>query len=93
MAISDVMRVRVVAVAPTDTAHVAVLRMLEEDVGAVAVCEEGRVVGIFTERDVLRLGGEHTDLQELERPLQHQGTPTPFGSYALRDLFLRAHHR
>ncbi|HZG36643.1 MAG TPA: CBS domain-containing protein [Gaiellaceae bacterium] len=65
MAISDVMRVRVVAVAPTDTAHVAVLRMLEEDVGAVAVCEEGRVVGIFTERDVLRLGGEHTDLEQV----------------------------
>jgi CBS domain-containing protein len=36
--------------------------MLEESVGSVAVCEGGRLVGIFTERDVLALAGEGTDL-------------------------------
>ncbi|HWH06499.1 MAG TPA: CBS domain-containing protein [Gaiellaceae bacterium] len=65
MAIGDVMRVRVVTVEPSDTARIAVLRMLEEDVGAVAVCEGGRLVGIFTERDVLRLEGEGTALAEV----------------------------
>jgi CBS domain-containing protein len=51
-----------VAVAPTDSARIAVLRMLEEAVGSVVVCDDGRLVGIFTERDVLRLAGESVDL-------------------------------
>jgi CBS domain-containing protein len=39
--------------------------MLEENVGSVAVCEESRLVGIFTERDVLRLAGEGRDFHEV----------------------------
>jgi CBS domain-containing protein len=62
MAIGDVMRTRVVSVESNDSARLAVLRMLEEGVGAVAVCEAGKLVGIFTERDVLALSGEGTDL-------------------------------
>jgi CBS domain-containing protein len=62
VAIGDVMRTRVVTVTPADTARLAVLRMLEEGVGSVAVCEGGKLVGIFTERDVLSLAGEGTDL-------------------------------
>jgi len=56
------MRTRVVAVNPDDSARLAVLRMLEEGVGSVAICEGGKLVGIFTERDVLALSGEGTDL-------------------------------
>jgi CBS domain-containing protein len=33
----------------------AVSRMRQEGVGCVLVCEAGRVVGIFTERDLMRL--------------------------------------
>jgi CBS domain-containing protein len=62
MAIGDVMRTRVVTVSTGDSARLAVLRMLEEGVGSVAVCEEGRLVGIFTERDVLALAGDGADL-------------------------------
>jgi CBS domain-containing protein len=62
MAIGDVMRTRVVTVSADDSARLAVLRMLEEGVGSVAVCEGGRLVGIFTERDVLVLSGDGTDL-------------------------------
>ena len=62
MAIGDVMRTRVVAVNADDSARMAVLRMLEEGVGSVAVCEGGKLVGIFTERDVLALAGDGTDL-------------------------------
>jgi CBS domain-containing protein len=65
MAIGDVMRTRVVTVEPTVTARLAVLRMLEEGVGSVAVCEDGKLVGIFTERDVLALAGEGTDLESV----------------------------
>jgi CBS domain-containing protein len=63
MAIGDVMRTRVVTVNADDSARLAVLRMLEEGVGSVAVCEGGRLIGIFTERDVLGLAGEGTDLE------------------------------
>jgi len=62
MAIGDVMKTRVVAVNAGDSARLSVLRMLEEAVGAVAVCDAGKLVGIFTERDVLALAGEGTDL-------------------------------
>ena len=59
------MRVRLVTVEPGDSARLAVLRMLEEDVGSVAVCEGGNLVGIFTERDVLRLAGDGAALDEI----------------------------
>jgi CBS domain-containing protein len=65
MAIADVMRTRVVSVETGDSARLAVLRMLEEEVGSVAVCEGGKLVGIFTERDVLTLTGEGTDLDSV----------------------------
>ena len=66
MAIGDVMRTRVVTVNTDDSARLAVLRMLEEGVGSVAVCESGKLIGIFTERDVLGLAGEGTDLDAVK---------------------------
>lgn len=65
MSIADVMRVRLVQVSPDETVQAAIARMAEEDVGSVAVCEGTRLVGIFTERDVLRLAGERADLERL----------------------------
>ena len=56
--IADVMSLRVVSVRPDETVQLAIARMLEENVGSVAVCEDMRLVGIFTERDVLRLAGD-----------------------------------
>jgi CBS domain-containing protein len=58
MPIADVMPLRLVSVQPGESVQVAIARMLEEGIGAVAVVEEGRLAGIFTERDVLRLAGE-----------------------------------
>ncbi len=66
MALADAMTVRVVTVRPDETVQLAIARMLEENVGAVAVCEEHRLVGIFTERDVLRLAGEGSQFGELK---------------------------
>ena len=60
------MTVRVVSVGPEDKVQVAIARMLEENVGAAVVCDEHRLVGIFTERDVLRLAGEGTQFGELK---------------------------
>ena len=59
------MRLRVVSIKPDDTAQVAVGRMLEENVGSVAVCDGDQLVGIFTERDVLRLANDGAALGEL----------------------------
>jgi CBS domain-containing protein len=52
------MTARVVSVRPDDSVQVAISRMMEEHVGSVAVCEGSHLVGIFTERDVLRLASE-----------------------------------
>jgi CBS domain-containing protein len=65
MAIADVMSFRVVTVKPDDPVSLAIARMLEEGIGSVAVCEGERLVGIFTERDVLRLAGEGPDFAEV----------------------------
>jgi CBS domain-containing protein len=63
--IADVMSLRVVSVRPDETVQLAIARMLEENVGSVAVCEGNQIVGIFTERDVLRLAGDGGRLAEL----------------------------
>lgn len=67
MAVADVMNLRLVSVRPGESAQVAVARMLESGVGSVLVCEDDRLLGIFTERDVLRLvgGGARIDLGEI----------------------------
>jgi CBS domain-containing protein len=58
MPVGDAMTVRVVTVSPQATVQEAIARMLEEGIGAVAVCDGPLLVGIFTERDVLRVAGE-----------------------------------
>lgn len=63
--IVDAIGPRLVSVGPDETVQVAIARMLEENVGSVAVSEEGRLVGIFTERDLLRLAGEGRDFLDL----------------------------
>ena len=65
MPIVDVMDLRLVRVAPQDFVQTAIERMLEENVGSVAVCEGPRIVGIFTERDVLRLAGRRARFDEV----------------------------
>ena len=65
MSIADVMSTRLVYVAPEATALEAIRRMAEAGVGSVAVCDGSRLVGIFTERDVLRLAGEAAALDQV----------------------------
>jgi CBS domain-containing protein len=65
MPIADVMSLRVVSVRPDEFVQVAIGRMLEENVGSVAVTNGAELVGIFTERDVLRLAGEGASFGEV----------------------------
>ena len=74
MLVGSAMNVRVVSVRPDETVQVAIARMMEEGIGAVVVCEGPRLVGIFTERDVLRLAAEGSD----------------FGSARLEDVMTRS---
>jgi CBS domain-containing protein len=62
-------------VAPTQTVAEAVRLLRQEEVGCVLVCDNGRLVGIFTERDLMRrilaLG------KPLTSPLAECMTPEP----------------
>jgi CBS domain-containing protein len=57
------MRVRLVTAKPDEPAADAIRRMLEANIGSVVVCEDNQPVGIFTERDVMRLAGEGADFE------------------------------
>ena len=59
------MSTRLVHVEPEATVLTAIRRMAEAEVGSVAVCDGSRLVGIFTERDVLRLAGEAAALDQV----------------------------
>ena len=65
MQIGGVMRVRLVTAAPDETAGAAIRKMLDAGVGSVVVCDGPALVGIFTERDVLRLAGEGADFDAI----------------------------
>ena len=66
MQIGSVMRVQVVTATPDETAAQAIGKMLEANIGSVVVCEDNAPVGIFTERDVLRLAGEGADFDAVK---------------------------
>jgi len=60
--IIDVMSTRLVQADPDESVRAASRRMVEFAVGSVVVCDGARLVGILTERDVLRLAGHGADL-------------------------------
>jgi len=69
MQVGTVMHVQLVTARPDETAADAIRRMIERNVGSIVVTEDNAVVGIFTERDVLRLAGAGADFEtaSLER--------------------------
>jgi CBS domain-containing protein len=52
--LGDVMTKDVLTVAPEDTIGEAAQKMTDQGVGAVVVSDFGRLIGIFTERDLMR---------------------------------------
>ena len=66
MNVGAVMATRVVTVKPDESVQGAIGRMMESHVGSVAVCDGHELVGIFTERDVLRLASEGTSFADVK---------------------------
>jgi len=56
-AIGELMAREVLAVAPEDTLGEAAQRMADQNVGSAVVLESGRLIGIVTERDIMRAVG------------------------------------
>jgi CBS domain-containing protein len=54
MQIADVMRQEFITVAPEDTLGEVARKMVDKNMGAVIVKDYGRLVGILTERDMLK---------------------------------------
>jgi CBS domain-containing protein len=74
VSIADVMSTYVVQGEPGGSVREAARRMSEAGIGSVAVCEGSRLVGILTERDVLRLVAAGADL---DRVLVRDAMTTP----------------
>jgi CBS domain-containing protein len=53
MQIKDVMTREVECIEPNQSVKEAAVRMKETDVGPLPICEDGRVVGILTDRDIV----------------------------------------
>jgi CBS domain-containing protein len=54
------MKSALLTVAPEDTLGEAAAKMTEADVGAVVVSDFGRIIGILTERDIMRAVARRT---------------------------------
>ncbi|MCX8085956.1 MAG: EAL domain-containing protein [Rhodocyclaceae bacterium] len=52
--LADIMTWRLVEAQPTETLAVATTRMRHAEIGSLLIVDEGKVIGILTERDVLR---------------------------------------
>jgi CBS domain-containing protein len=87
MQIGAVMRVRLVTARPDETTGEAIRRMLDAGVGSIVVCEDNEAVGIFTERDVLRLAGAGADFETVL--LKTAMTPSPL-TISAEDAILEA---
>ncbi|MGI8677866.1 MAG: CBS domain-containing protein [Jatrophihabitans sp.] len=73
MNISDLLRRKtrgdgVVTIAPSDTVTTLVAALAEHNVGALPVADDGRVMGIVSERDVVRHVAKH-GAAVLDRPV------------------------
>jgi CBS domain-containing protein len=65
--VGEIMSAPVVVVAPDEPLETAARLMLEDKVGSVPVVEDGRVVGILTETDLLRrIVGEDAGSADVE---------------------------
>ena len=73
--IADVMNTDVVTVAPEDTLGEAAAKMTERGIGAVVVSDFGRMIGILSERDIMRAVADRVHSSEAR--VREWMTPDP----------------
>jgi CBS domain-containing protein len=73
--VGEVMNRDLIAIDPATTVAEAATVMGGKHVGSALVMEEGRLTGIFTERDIVRALGEHFDAAG--HPVSHWMTANP----------------
>jgi CBS domain-containing protein len=73
--VGDLMTSGLLSVSPTATVAEAATMMGERRIGSALVMEDDRLVGIFTERDIVRALGQ--DFGAAERPVAEWMTPDP----------------
>src|ERR687886_32940 len=73
--IADLMNRDVVAVAPEDTLGEAAAKMTEMGIGAVVVSDFGRMIGILSERDIMRAVADRVHSSEAR--VREWMTPDP----------------
>ena len=83
MQLTDVMATTIVSVSPETTLADAARRMVEAETGAAVVLESERLVGVISERDMLRhlgAGGDGATLvgERMTRHVQTASTRTSF---------------
>ena len=77
--VSEIMKSPVVTVSPSDYVATCASMMQKANVGSVVVVDEGKVVGIFTERDLLGLAGHGPGVDWSKQPVSesmHAGVDT-----------------
>lgn len=87
--VRDVMSTQLHTVEPADTVGEAVAVMAQNRIGSVLVMEEGRLLGIFTERDTVRALSQSHDAarHEIQSWMTHQ--PKTVGPDEDTDVALR----
>jgi CBS domain-containing protein len=73
--IADLMNQDVVTVAPEDTLGEAAAKMTEKGIGAVVVSDFGRMIGILSERDIMRAVADRVHSSEAR--VREWMTPDP----------------
>jgi CBS domain-containing protein len=73
--VAELMNANVLSVLPTATVAEAATMMGERRIGSALVMEEDRLIGIFTERDIVRALGQ--DFGAAERPVSEWMTADP----------------
>ena len=85
MRIGGVMTTKLVTAEPAESTRDVLRRMVEANVGAVLVCEGPALVGIFTERDVLKLAEAGASFDSL--PIGEVMTASPVTCTADDEIF------